>query len=288
MGSTTRSTLVRSAALLALTCLALLAFLGGFAQARTYDAEELEFLRLINTYRAQNGLPTLQASDAASEAAARHSQDMGRYGFFSHTTVKSSYFPAGSSPWDRLRLTGYPTGGHMGENIAAGQRTAQQVFADWRGSPGHNKNMLDPEFRVIGIARRVVSGSSYGVYWTTDFGSIVDSSANTPVSAAGAPFTDVTRDDPELWDAAVYVKRTGLFEGYPSGALGCWDSMTRRHVALVLTRAGLGSRPDWEADYRRATRGEVMRAFPGLSWDSGREDEPVLRSQMVRLLYRAR
>lgn len=278
----------RSTLLTALVFILLLAFFGGLAQARTYDAEELEFLRLINNYRAQNGLATLEASDAAAEAAARHALDMAKYGFFSHTTKKSSYFPAGSSPWDRLRLSGYPTGGRMGENIAAGQRTAEHVFADWRASAGHNKNMLDPDFRVIGIARRVVSGSAYGVYWVTDFGSLVDSSANTPVSAAGAPFTDVTRDDPELWDAAVYVKRTGLFEGYPSGALGCWDAMTRRHVALVLKRAGLGARPDWESDYRRATRGDVMRAFPGLTWDSGREDEPVLRSQMVRLLYRAR
>ncbi len=278
----------RSALLTTLICLLLLSLLGGIAQARSYDAEELEFLRLINNYRVQNGLSTLQASDTAAEAAARHSLDMARYGFFDHATAKSSYFPAGSSPWDRLRLTGYPTGGHMGENIAAGQRTAQVVFADWRGSPGHNRNMLDPEFRVIGIARRVVSGSSYGVYWTTDFGSIVDSSANTPVAAASSPFTDVTRDDPELWAAAVYVKHAGLFEGYPSGALGCWEAMTRRHVALVLKRAGLGSRPDWESDFRESTRGEVMRAFPGLTWDSGREDEPILRSQLVRLLYRAR
>lgn len=283
-----RSGTLRSMALSTFACLILLAFFGGLAQARTYDAEELEFLRLINNYRTQNGLETLVASDLAAEAAARHALDMGRYGFFSHTTEQSSYFPAGSSPWDRLRLTGYPTGGHMGENLAAGQRTAQQVFADWRASAGHNKNMLDPGFRVIGIARREVSGSPYGVYWATDFGSVVDSSAHTPVSAAGAPFTDVTKNDPELWDAAAYVKRAGLFEGYPSGALGCWEPMTRRHVALVLQRAGLGARPDWEADFRGASRGEVMQAFPGLTWDSGREDEPVLRSQMVRLLYRAR
>ncbi|MHB8868662.1 MAG: CAP domain-containing protein [Thermoleophilia bacterium] len=278
----------RPAVLIALICLFLLSSFGGIGQARSYDAEELEFLRLINNYRVQNGLSALQASDTAAEAAARHSLDMARFGFFDHTTLKSSFFPAGSSPWDRLRLTGYPTGGHMGENLAAGQGTAQQVFADWRGSPGHNRNMLDPEFRVIGIARRVVSPSSYGVYWTTDFGSLVDSSANNPVTAAGAPFTDVSRTDPELWDAAVYVKRAGLFEGYPSGALGSWEAMTRRHVALVLRRAGLGARPDWESDFRESTRGEVMRAFPGLTWDSGREDEPILRSQLVRLLYRAR
>ena len=142
---------------------------------------------------------------------------------------------------------------------------------------------------MIGIARRVVAGSPYGVYWTTDFGSVVDSSAQSPVIASEiGPFSDVTKDDPELWEAASYVKREGLFEGYASGSLGCWDPMTHRHVALVLERAGLGSRAEWLQDDTPATRGEVMEAFPGLSWNSGREGEPVMRSQLVRLLYRAR
>ena len=148
--------------------------------------------------------------------------------------------------------------------------------------------MLNPDFRVIGIARRVVLSSQYQVYWTTDFGSVVDASAHGISSVPGAPFTDVDKSDQELWDAAVYVKRLGYFEGYASGALGAWEPMSHRHVALVLERAGVGSRPQWLDDYSMATRGEVMQAFPGLTWYSGRTDEEVLRSQMVRLLYRAR
>ena len=107
-------------------------------------------------------------------------------------------------------------------------------------------------------------------------------------AAEVGPFSDVTPDDPELWEAAAYVKERGLFAGYPSGALGSWDPLTHRHIALVLARAGLGDRPDWEQDHTPATRGEVMTVFPGLPWDSGRADEAVLRSQLVRLVYRAR
>lgn len=279
----------RSIYALVLVLVMLLTVLGGVAHARTYDVEETRFLQLLNDYRAQHGLDDLMLSGIVSESAARHSLDMGAYGFFGHTSEQSSYFPAGSTPWERMELMGYPSDAAMAENIAAGQATATQVFDAWRTSSGHNKNMLSSAYRVIGIGRRIVPGSPHGVYWTTDFGSVVDASAQTRVVASQTgPFSDVTQADPELWEAASYVKREGLFEGYPSGSLGCWEPMTHRHIALVLERAGLGSRAEWKQDYSLATRGEVMEAFPGLSWNSGRTDEGVLRSQVVRLLYRAR
>jgi uncharacterized protein YkwD len=277
----------RHVLLLILAFAALFSLSGEAALARHYDSEEIRFLQLINAYREQHGVAPLKASDTLAEAAARHSLDMANFRFFDHTSQKSSYFPAGSSPWERMRLTGYPGNAMMGENLAAGQQSAQQVFDSWRGSPGHNKNMLSGSYRVIGIARRAVTGSPFTYYWTTDFGSVVDGSTST-AKAPQDPFTDVTQADRELWDAAWFVKRQGYFLGYSSGSLGCWQPMTRRHVALVLERAGLGSRPDWLQDYRLATRGEVMAAFPGLSWNSGRANEQMLRSQLVRLLYRAR
>ena len=281
-------TALRPLSVLLLVLVLLLTFAGGIASARTYDVEETRFLELLNAYRAEHGLPALLLSGTVSEAAARHSLDMGTYGFFSHTSERSSYFAAGSSPWDRLAAMGY-SAETKAENIAAGQQTAEDVFATWRTSSGHNATMLSSAYRVIGIARRAVTGSRFGVYWTTDFGSVVDASARTPVVAREVgPFSDVTRDDPELWEAAAYVKRAGLFAGYPSGALGSWDPLTHRHIALVLARAGLGERADWEEDYTLATRGEVMAAFPGLDWNSGRAGEQVLRSQLVRLVYRAR
>lgn len=278
----------RSISLLFLVSVMFLTFLGGIAQARTYDVEETRFLQLINNHRAQHGLDALKLSGIVSEAAARHSLDMGTYDFFSHTTERSTYFAVGSMPWDRMKSMGY-SAPSMAENIAAGQQTAQEVFTTWRNSSAHNTNMLSSTYRVIGIARRAIAGSPFGVYWTTDFGSVVDSSAQTPGAASRvSPFSDVTTDDLELWEAASYVKREGLFEGYASGSLGCWDPMTHRHIALVLERAGLGSRADWEQDFTLTTRGEVMAAFPGLDWNSGRASERVMRSQLVRLLYRAR
>lgn len=277
----------RSFSLLLLSLMLLFAGLAGVAQARIYNAEEVRFVQLLNSYRSSHGLPTLQASGIVSEAAARHSLDMANYGYFSHYSERSSYFGGGSDPIDRMAGLGYPRNVSWSENIAAGQRTAQDVFNSWRNSPGHNANMLGSAYRIVGVARREIPGSPYGVYWTTDFGSVVDGSAVSD-PGSGAPFSDVDKSDPELWSAAIYVKKQGYFLGYPSGSLGAWDPLTHRHVALVMRRAGLGSQTSWETSYSPATRAEVKAAFPGLSWDSSRDDEIILRSQVVRLLYRAR
>ena len=146
-----------------------------------YDQEELKFLELINQYRQSKGLPTLVLSDTLAVASKHHSEDMGRYNFFAHNTAKSSYFPAGSTPWDRMKLSGYDyPNSFKAENLVAGYETAEQNFRAWRGSPGHDRNMLDGNPKVIGIARVHVPGSKHGWYWTTDFGSEVDSTSHAP------------------------------------------------------------------------------------------------------------
>jgi uncharacterized protein YkwD len=81
----------------------------------------------------------------------------------------------GPSFTDRIRHQGYSYTA-AAENIAAGYGTAEQVFNGWKNSPGHNANMLNPKYTQIGIGRATVSGSTYGTYWTTDFGNGNDGS----------------------------------------------------------------------------------------------------------------
>ena len=143
--------------------------------AQAYDDQELQFLTLINNYRAQNGLPGFALSDTLSAASEGHSYDMGVNNYFSHTGSD------GSSPWDRIRAAGYGYNTTLAENIAAGYGgTAQAMFDVWRNSPPHNENMLNPNLLAIGIGRYYAPGSTYGWYWTTDFGGVVDDS--TPPS----------------------------------------------------------------------------------------------------------
>jgi uncharacterized protein YkwD len=150
------------------------------------DAQEQEFLRLINNYRAQNGLVALKASTNLSRASAWHATDMGAKRYFSHTDS------LGRSPSTRAKDCGYP--GNAGENIAAGTNwdTAQKAFDAWRNSTGHNANMLNSSYRMIGIARVYTAGSPYGWYWVTNFGLVDDGTSgggSTPTATATATQT---------------------------------------------------------------------------------------------------
>jgi uncharacterized protein YkwD len=147
-------------------------------EGQCLDTQEKAFLTLVNNYRASKGLAALKASKALNVAAHFHSKDMGTRKYFSHTT--KTPLPAGltgSSPWDRMRDAGYGYNTSKGENIAAGYATAQKVFNAWKASSGHNANMLNAKFKVIGIGLATVSGSPYTNYWTTDFGGVVDAAA---------------------------------------------------------------------------------------------------------------
>lgn len=140
------------------------------------DGEESAFLSLINGYRAQNGLGPLVLSDSLTRAAAWMVHDLGTNGYFSHTDS------LGRSPSQRAQDCGYPGG--AGENLAAGTvwDTAQEAFDAWKGSPGHNANMLNGSYQAIGIAREYVPGSPYGWYWSTKFGLVVEGGGGGPTA----------------------------------------------------------------------------------------------------------
>lgn len=84
--------------------------------------------------------------------------------YFSHTDRLGREFST------RVKAFGFTGSWTIGENIAAGNAGAQGTFTQWRNSPGHDENMRNPSYRVIGIARAQDPSSTYGWYWTTDFG----------------------------------------------------------------------------------------------------------------------
>ena len=135
--------------------------------AACLDEREAEFLELINDYRAENDLDPLEPSKTLNVASYGHSKDMADNDYFDHESQD------GRQPEDRMADAGYE-GSPTGENIAAGYPTAEEVFEVWRESEGHNENMLDEEYAVIGIGLAENSDSEYGEYWTTDFGGAVD------------------------------------------------------------------------------------------------------------------
>ncbi|MDX9731005.1 MAG: CAP domain-containing protein, partial [Bdellovibrionales bacterium] len=84
------------------------------------SCEEKRFLRLVNMYRAENGVSALVVSRSATLAARWHARDMGENRYFSHTDS------LGRSPAARAEAFGYFQ--CMGENAAAGNQDAERTF----------------------------------------------------------------------------------------------------------------------------------------------------------------
>ncbi len=120
-----------------------------------------EVVDRTNAERARHGLPPFTVDARLTAAAQAHSADMVRRVFFAHES------PDGRQVWDRVVAVGYAYR-KVAENIAAGQRTADEVVSGWMDSPGHRANILDRDLTQIGVGR--VEGGSYGVYWTQVFG----------------------------------------------------------------------------------------------------------------------
>ena len=120
--------------------------------------EELarEVLELVNKERAKRGVAPLRLSQALMDGAAIRAKELTQS--FSHTR-----------PDGRDCLTIIPSYTAAGENIAAGQRTPEDVVASWMQSPGHRENILDADFTEIGIGHAFQSGSMFGHYWVQLF-----------------------------------------------------------------------------------------------------------------------
>jgi len=146
---------------------------GAGPSTTTLDAEEQEFLVLLNEHRVANGRSPVTACTALSRASQGHSEDMRDQDYFDHSGLN------GSSPIDRACDACYDSCGETGwgENIAAGNSGAGGTFNQWVNSSGHNANMLNDSFAVVGIGR-ATDGGSYGTYWTTVFGGRSDASCD--------------------------------------------------------------------------------------------------------------
>jgi len=136
-------------------------------------ALENEVLTLVNERRAAGATcggtaypPTGALSMNASlrTAARLHSADMAAQDYFSHTSLDGRTFS------DRMSDAGYSGAYPWGENIAAGQSTAQAVVDAWMSSSGHCANIMKSGYRVIGVGYGFGGGSTYRHYWTQDFG----------------------------------------------------------------------------------------------------------------------
>ncbi len=120
---------------------------------------EATVLALVNQERAKAGCSPVRADASLALLAEDFSQDMAARGFFDHTD------PDGATPWDRAEKAGID--GLGGENIARGQTDAESVMDSWMNSEGHRANILNCNFKTLGVGVHMGPG---GPWWTQNFG----------------------------------------------------------------------------------------------------------------------
>lgn len=122
-------------------------------------SEEEEMLRLVNIERQKAGVGVLVMDESLRELARMHSLDMYQRGYFSHHT------PEGKDPFDRMKA-------HNIEYMAAGENLALAPTVDMAhtglmNSPGHKRNILDPNYNKVGIG--AYKHPRYGIMFSQEF-----------------------------------------------------------------------------------------------------------------------
>ena len=127
-----------------------------------YEEIVAGILYYTNAEREQEGLPALIRHEDLEETAMVKAEDFHLHDYFDHES------PVHGDPFTMIRDAGILFTA-AGENIAAGQRSAEEVVSDWMDSPGHRANVLDPGFTHIGIGYHEAPDSLYGTYFVQLF-----------------------------------------------------------------------------------------------------------------------
>jgi uncharacterized YkwD family protein len=126
----------------------------------TLASYEQQVINLVNRERSSRGLGLLTYDSQLGYVARLKSQDMVNNNYFSHTS------PTYGSPFQMMERFGLRFSA-AGENIAYGQRTAEEVMTAWMNSAGHRANILSSTYTHIGVG--VAKASNGTLYWTQEF-----------------------------------------------------------------------------------------------------------------------
>jgi len=130
------------------------------AQNALYEAKVVE---LINQRRAEEELPPLKLVEALTNAARYHAVDMAEERYFDHATKDriDGTLTTVCSWANRVKsfYTGYRS---LGENIAWGDPSPEEVVESWMNSAGHRENVMGAYTETgVGYAQS---------RWVQDFG----------------------------------------------------------------------------------------------------------------------
>jgi uncharacterized YkwD family protein len=126
----------------------------------TSDTQAAQVLELVNKERNSRGLQPLQLDSKLNQVAAEKARDMAANNYFAHES------PTYGSPFEMMNAFGISYRS-AAENIAAGQRSAQEVMSSWMNSSGHRANILNPNYTSLGVG--YYDAGSKAPYWVQEF-----------------------------------------------------------------------------------------------------------------------
>lgn len=131
---------------------------------------EQEVLKLVNIEREKEGLSPLIWNNQLAYAARYHALDMATDNYFNHDSydLKGGNLVMVCKTFDRIAK--FYTEGYLGaENISAGRSSGAATVDGWMNSPGHKKNILNPNAKYVGIGYYQKQGSDYTHYYVQCF-----------------------------------------------------------------------------------------------------------------------
>jgi hypothetical protein len=147
------------------------------------SAEEKAICELTNEERRKAGLGALQLNAKLFEAARAHAANMLKRGKMAHKLD-------GKEAPQRVAARGYKYS-VVGENVAFGQETPEELVAAWMGSPIHRANILRKEFTEVGVG--IARDKDGHPYYAQDFGSPETEEAKLPVRKVSFTISNETK-----------------------------------------------------------------------------------------------
>jgi hypothetical protein len=120
-------------------------FSADFAAASDITADMV--IKLTNKARQSANVAELKRNALLEQAAQNKAQDMIEKNYFAHIS------PVGRSPWNWINEAGYDYR-FAGENLAIDFSSAEKQQQAWMESPLHKKNILNSDYKEIGVAVR--------------------------------------------------------------------------------------------------------------------------------------
>ncbi len=138
----------------------------GASEVQASDTDLLlfpvEVAKLVNKERVKNGLAPLKMFPRLNKAAKIRAEETAE--FWSHRR------PDGREAFTVIDDVGLKWNA-VGENIACGQTTPQAVVSAWMNSQDHKDNILNRNYKYIGVGIANINGR---YYWTQNFVGMYD------------------------------------------------------------------------------------------------------------------